>query len=166
MKIKKVAQAVAQDYSVNGAYNTSQSQAYSCAYVNTITPTNNYGTSSVNGYTQAYVNGLNTYPTTEQRIGTWIDGKPIYRLVTNCTLGSTAGSQFTYMNTPAEVDTMVNVYGMLTEQSARMSINSYYSSSYYCCAYYNPDKTIRGICGSSIVGRKCFVVLEYTKTTD
>ena len=28
-----------------------------------------------------YVNKLNTYSTTEQRIGTWIDGKPIYRKV-------------------------------------------------------------------------------------
>lgn len=34
MRIKKVSQAVSQDYSVNGTYNTSQSQAYSCKYIN------------------------------------------------------------------------------------------------------------------------------------
>lgn len=33
-QIKKVSQAVSQDYSVNGTYNTSQSQAYSCKYIN------------------------------------------------------------------------------------------------------------------------------------
>lgn len=34
MRIKKVSQGVSQDYSVNGTYNTSQSQAYSCKYIN------------------------------------------------------------------------------------------------------------------------------------
>lgn len=42
---------------------------------------NVYGTSDENGYTQEYINGLETYSTTEQRIGTWIDGKPLYRKV-------------------------------------------------------------------------------------
>ena len=40
-----------------------------------------YGTSNTDGYTQSYINSLNTYSSTEQRIGTWIDGKPIYRKV-------------------------------------------------------------------------------------
>lgn len=46
MRIKKVSQAVATDYQVNGTYSTSQSQAYSCDYVNTIidSGSNQYGT--------------------------------------------------------------------------------------------------------------------------
>lgn len=46
MRIKKVSQAVATDYQVNGTYSTSQSQAYSCDYVNTIVESgsNQYGT--------------------------------------------------------------------------------------------------------------------------
>lgn len=40
-----------------------------------------YGTSNENGYTQDYINKLQTYSTTEQRVGTWIDGKPLYRKV-------------------------------------------------------------------------------------
>ena len=40
---------------------------------------NVYGTSNENGYTQDYINGLETYSTTEKRIGTWCNGKPLYR---------------------------------------------------------------------------------------
>ena len=42
---------------------------------------NVYGTSDSNGYTQEYINGLYTYVAGEKRVGTWIDGKPLYRRV-------------------------------------------------------------------------------------
>lgn len=44
---------------------------------------NVYGTSNENGYTQSYINNLQTYSSTEQRIGTWINEKPLYRQTIN-----------------------------------------------------------------------------------
>jgi hypothetical protein len=96
----------------------------------------------------------------------WIDGKPIYRKVIECRTGNSAGTQFTYESTPSNIDTMVRIDGMLNEQSARFPINAWYSNAYYISAYYDPDGTIRGICGSSLVNRTCFIIIEYTKTTD
>lgn len=40
-----------------------------------------YSTSTTDAYSAHYVNNLNTYSTSEQRIGTWVNGKPIYRKV-------------------------------------------------------------------------------------
>ena len=39
---------------------------------------NTYSNSQTDTYSCDYANKLNTYSTTEQRIGTWIDGKPLY----------------------------------------------------------------------------------------
>lgn len=45
---------------------------------------NAHSDSTTNVYSASYVNGLNTYSTTEKRIGTWIDNKPLYRKVVYC----------------------------------------------------------------------------------
>jgi len=47
------------------------------------TPVDTYSTSTDDSYSCNYINGLNEYSTTEQRIGTWIDGKPLYRKMYN-----------------------------------------------------------------------------------
>lgn len=72
MRIKKVSQAVISDYQVNGTYSTSQSQAYSCNYVNNL-------------------NIQVEYPETEKRIGTW-KGKPLYSKVVTYTNQSSWGA--------------------------------------------------------------------------
>lgn len=54
MRIKKISQAVTTDYQVNGTYSTSQSQAYSCDYVNNIIETYE----DANGRYVKYANGL------------------------------------------------------------------------------------------------------------
>jgi hypothetical protein len=39
---------------------------------------NVYSESTTDPYSADYVNGLNTYLTTETRVGTWLDGRPLY----------------------------------------------------------------------------------------
>lgn len=58
MRIKKVSQTTSTQAQVVDGYSTSTTDSYSCNYVN----------------------GLNTYKTTEQRVGTWTNGKPIYQI--------------------------------------------------------------------------------------
>lgn len=41
--------------------------------------TDEYSEANNKAYSCDYINKLNTYSTTEQRVGTWIDGKPLYR---------------------------------------------------------------------------------------
>lgn len=53
---------------------------------------NVFGASTSNGYTQNYINGLNTYYMSEHRVGTWIDGKPLYSRWFSTTLTGTASS--------------------------------------------------------------------------
>ena len=75
MRIKKVSQTTSTQAQVVDGYSTSTTDSYSCNYVNNI----------------------NTYSTNEIRIGTWIDGKPIYRKVyieNNPTTG-----EWAYINT-------------------------------------------------------------------
>lgn len=57
MRIKKVSQTVPTSAQVVNGHSDSTTNSYSCNYVNK----------------------LNTYSTTEHRIGTWINGKPLYR---------------------------------------------------------------------------------------
>lgn len=127
---------------------------------------NVYGESDENGYTQEYINNLHTYSTDEIRIGTWIDGKPLYRKVYNFSTPSSADVDTVIFSAPNNIDTMVNLYGMTTTQNARFTLNSYYSSTYYTSTYYNPTDGIRMKVGTSLVGRSGVAFVEYTKTTN
>lgn len=106
------------------------------------------------------------YSTTEKVIGKWTDNKPIYRKVIYTATPSTAGTNKVVAENPPDIDNMVRMDGMLMEMLARFPINSYFSSTYYISTYYNPSAGIQMICGSSLTGRACSIVLEYTKTTD
>ncbi len=68
---------------------------------------NEYNTSTTDGYSSNYINKLNTYSTTEQVIGKWIDGRLIYRKVINSTSSLSAG--FNYINHGIKnIDKLVN----------------------------------------------------------
>ena len=52
------------------------------------------------------------YSTNETVIGTWIDGKPLYRRYFNFTTGSKSGNQY-IMNIPnySDIERITNIYG-------------------------------------------------------
>lgn len=134
--------------------------------INKVTDSNMNEIKSVVNANANYLEDCTTYSTTETVVGTWIDGKPIYRIVKSAKTGGTGGTSFNYTTTPSNIDTMIKVDGILTAMSARFPINAYYDSSYYISAYYDPAGYIKGICGASLTNRNCVVILEYTKTTD
>lgn len=73
--------------------------------------TNTYSTSQVLGYSANYVNNLNTYSTTEQRIGTYL-GKPLYRKVVTGVINasSTSGTfQDTYITIDNSIEDFVDI---------------------------------------------------------
>lgn len=132
---------------------------------------NVYGTSDSNGYTQEYINNLETYSTTEQRIGTWIDGKPLYRKVLTKDLSS---------STTATVGTLTNIDNIIITGHSQLIIkttatnyigpaNSYESSSNWSKVFLSKNNSTNGVnitwLGNSTTGT-IIVVCEYTKTTD
>ena len=105
------------------------------------------------------------YSEGEIKIGTWIDGKPLYRKVFTIT-------SFTSSNT-----NLVDVSGLsidfakisgtiITSTGAKFPINLYDSASNYSSIFLSDTGYIRGrgVVGSGTL-TKCIVILEYTKTT-
>lgn len=154
MRIKKVDQAVASDYQVNGTYSTSQSQAYSCNYINS----------------------LQTYSTTEARVGTWINNKPIYRKVVSFNAPTQANTDTVVLsNVLSNCDEVTLFRGVFHAKfDVFWDISSDYSTSYYCTFYYNKvNNEVRGKVGTAYIYdgvasnfNTGYVVFEYTKTTD
>ena len=140
-------------------------------YVGTVS--NSYSGSTTDTYSCDYVNGLNTYSTTETRIGTWIDGKPLYRKVINVGNKPTDAT-INVSNAVSDLDTLVRISG--TAYNA--TFNQYYNipnthdtiASWFINALIvnKKDLQVRGGIGWNNAGglTNIYVVLEYTKTTD
>lgn len=117
-----------------------------------------------------YVNGLNTYSTTEQVVGTWIDGKPIYRIVLEGTINSTGSNQYILEN--SNIDTLINVGGIIIDGNIQFMIGraTYDTGS----SLTNASRIIKiGTANnirldySDVFRSKLYkAILEYTKTTD
>lgn len=52
-----------------------------------------YSEESTDVYSSNYINSLKTYSTTEKRIGTWKDGKPLYRITLEYSVSTGSSSQ-------------------------------------------------------------------------
>lgn len=129
-------------------------------------------------YTLSYPSSLGSaediYSTEETRIGTWIDGKPLYRrsfAVKSPSSSSTASSEVAHVDIP--VDVMVNIYGSAQTKIGQFCPLPYYvSSDDYFYIAYNPmshltyPNSLRASCGSNNTNTPLFIILEYTKTTD
>ena len=130
---------------------------------------NSKSTDDEKAYSCDYVNGLNTYSTTEQRIGTWIDGKPLYRKVINFgTLPSSSSKSVAHGI--SNLDFITQTYGM-TESVQDTYFKTIPSASHSTIsaqiniAINNTNVFISTGQDSSLY-TKTYIVLEYTKTTD
>ena len=119
----------------------------------------------------------NEYSTTETVIGTWIDGKPLYRKVIKVTSIDSANNNYDVAISISNLNEIVNIGGVIkitgtntykpvttiyTDNSN--AINSIFSfsvyaitNSYISLSYGNWWKEIFD---------KAYIILEYTKTTD
>lgn len=110
------------------------------------------------------------YSTQETRIGTWIDGKPIYRKTYLSTTPQT--NDYNYMDiSDISIDMLVNLYGTLVVGNKTfVPANTADVTGWHF--YVNLDSnriqcTIRMPTGASWgYGKIFYVNLEYTKTTD
>lgn len=109
------------------------------------------------------------YSTKETRIGTWIDGEPLYR-VCGCVDKIPSGSEYTWIkisDAPGEIDKLISLSGSMEVSNERLPIS--YSHSSGTCNYSIQSGS--DICVNTnnyfrTNARNLVYVLEYTKTTD
>ena len=88
---------------------------------------NVFGASTSNGYTQNYLNGITTCYMSEHRVGTWIDGKPIYSRWFKTTISSGQVVQVQAITRSDYGIIWVNNY--FSENSGGSIIGAYYSAA-------------------------------------
>lgn len=120
---------------------------------------------------RAVKEALNTYSTEEKRIGTWIDGKPLYRKVFTGTKVSNSNKTINISNLNVE---HIYFYGSITgnedesEGSYEFPINYYETSTAYIRVNFHrkySNLTIVSSNGAYFNGT-FNLIIEYTKTTD
>lgn len=113
---------------------------------------------------------LDVYSTTEQRVGTWIDGKPLYRLVIE---DNTDNTSYSIDISSHNVEFVTDIRGVAKDPSSytEMPICSYVTSSAYFSVIVTSVNSgqnialgIRTVAGYSNYTK--YIIVEYTKTTD
>ena len=113
------------------------------------------------------------YSTTEQRVGTWIDGKPIYQKTIN--YGSTVSVGTTEKQTELAdltslgIDTLVDMWGKFFSSGGSMiKVFNSSPSAMTVELYVSSNKLyLQSVRGSSTVTlSEIYVTIQYTKTTD
>lgn len=146
MKIKKMYQGVVPENKILNTYSNSQTDVYSCDYSNK----------------------LNTYSTEEQKVGTWIDGRPMYRKVVKI-------SNFAIKDGASYAHGIENIREILPMTCGRMLYSNnipYYTyplvahSGAMMAATYTPTQ-IQWVGNDSWGTSHTHVfIIYYTKTTD
>ena len=112
------------------------------------------------------VNERFTYSTEEKVIGTWIDGKPLYRKVFEYTLGSTTSSWRTIGTIP-NIDFPVRMYGMFYHGNDKYPFPRSYNNEEITLYCDTSSKLFREQHNYSYANNlPSYVIIEYTKTTD
>lgn len=123
------------------------------------------GNSVPDGYDEVYDNS--EYALEEKRIGTWIDGKPLYR---RCFKGITYASSSTTITTElgGENCSIKNVGGFLTEGNnpkLHINIGGYINSDWYC-GFYTAETALVLYHPTNLGGGAYELFIEYTKNSD
>lgn len=113
-----------------------------------------------------YLINIGTYSTTEQRVGTWIDGKPIYRIVKQKYVGTDKAvislSDINFDNIWLNGNSFIK-----TDAGIFKPLNVFESADYSIRTEINVNEKEVNIWGKSVYYRgTAYVILEYTKTTD
>lgn len=106
------------------------------------------------------------YSLDETKIGTWIDGKPIYKACFQGTTFTIGGSQ-NYVEIGSNIDTLVNYSGYVqSSDSVQWGIPFYRSDNRFSSIIRLTQNTLRLDVDKIATYNKYLVWVEYTKTTD
>lgn len=144
MKIKKMYQGTAPENKILNTHSNSQTDVYSCDYINK----------------------LNNYSTEEQIIGTWTDGKSVYKKTIETTCGQLQ-DELNNLNIKLLIDVKGNAW---TQYDHIMFINAPNPEphAYVFGVYQNLTNLDVAVFYNSayLDSNKVICTVEYTKTTD
>lgn len=107
-----------------------------------------------------------SYSTEEQVIGTWIDGKTLYRKTIEFTTSSTVNT-WKQIDNISDVEKCIKHYGYIIMSTTEMFLIPDYTQN---APYFGVNKNNNTIkvahTNSGISNKTCVVTFEYTKTTD
>lgn len=115
--------------------------------------------------TSTGVANKNTYSTAEQVVGIWTNGKPIYRKVIE---GTTASSNSpTAIGSISNLGIIVDIRGFILNpgQNQTIPINFVYNTEQNA-GYREGNNIIVRTTASVYQSKSCYIIVEYTKTTD
>lgn len=108
------------------------------------------------------------YSTSEQVVGTWIDGKPLYRKIITGTTTAGNNLDISKNSISANIDKFVYFGGVTIQPNNNISVIPYFAAETDRTSIYYADSisAIRIRAGSSYGYGDVFVIVEYTKSTD
>lgn len=133
---------------------------------------NTYGTSQTEGYSANYINKLFTYSTTEQRVGTWVNGKPIYKKTFNFSIaGSSSAAGETITSYSAlNIDMVIKAEGVVyiagTNNAFRIIGQSTTPEGAENMRIYGTGSNVNFQRSLFTDDLNCYATIYYTKTTD
>ena len=128
---------------------------------NLVDPTTGDLTRVAGNAVNADLKNMNVYSTEEKIVGTWIDGKPIYRKCYNITLAK----GLVPIDTIANVDTYLGCKGSyISSSNNKLAIPWVGANTEYTDVLIDTSGNV--ITTSSLTGTNCVIVIKYTKTTD
>ena len=106
----------------------------------------------------------NNYSTTEKRIGTWIDGKPLYQKTYSVISPSVADTDATVIL----VDNTFNIKEIngYLYNDGNVCLNFNYNTNIYVLTWQSSDNNIKMRVGSNYISKDCYITIKYTKATD
>ena len=109
-------------------------------------------------------NSMELYSTTERKIGTWIDGKPLYRKVIN--FGALPNNELKTVNHNIVNGKFIKIENSFMNNSNDSGGTIPYAVTNGSLRYWITDTRIEVYSSVDRSGFNCFFILEYTKTTD
>lgn len=109
------------------------------------------------------------YKTDEKVIGTWIDDKPIYRKVITQNFDLSSNEQLTVNLNTLNVKTFINARIIMDTENFTSIDHSAASTGNFVEKWFfrkNSDNNTVMIYTSVAMKGTCYIILEYTKTTD
>lgn len=118
---------------------------------------------------------LDVYSTEETVVGTWIDGKPVYRRTFMCTSGAT--KETVLLTDTGDIDEMLDCFGWWDWDGKKERIPYYVTYESSAKIYVrnlrvsiDTDNNLilytHDTGGNTVSKRSCVITVEYTKTTD
>ena len=114
---------------------------------------------------EIYNQNIMNYSTSEIRIGTWIDGKPLYRKVYKTTTPSATASTQSVITLSNQ--NIVKIEGLFSLSSTQKIPINFYDGTNYLFTYQSSSTALSMKTNyTNGLNKDVYITLEYTKTTD